>query len=233
MVLAIMQPYFLPYIGYWQLLNAVDSFVVYDDIEYTKKGWITRNRFLLNGKDVKFTLPIKKNSDNLFICDRIIADSFSKEKNRILRRIESAYRKAPFFDEIFPIVKTCFNYEELNLFRFIYHSITVIKDYLKINTKLYISSQLNDFTDIKGQDKVIAICSFLGARKYVNPIGGIEIYSSEAFLKEGVELRFLKSKNIQYNQLGNDFVPWLSIIDILMFNDYQTMQNLLNEYVEV
>src|SRR5690554_2832006 len=97
--IAIMQPYFLPYLGYWQLLNCVDTFVVYDDVEFTKKGWIHRNRYLSNGSDQMFSLPLKKDSDYLDVRDRYLADSWESEKIKLRRKIEGAYKKAPYFSE--------------------------------------------------------------------------------------------------------------------------------------
>ncbi len=83
MKLAIMQPYFFPYIGYFQLINTVDEFVVYDNIEFTKKGWINRNRILVNGKDEYITLPIKKDSDFLHVKDRFLAETWSKDSAKM------------------------------------------------------------------------------------------------------------------------------------------------------
>ncbi len=97
MKVAIMQPYFLPYIGYFQLINAVDKFVIYDNIEFTKKGWINRNRILVNGKDEFISLPITKASDFLHANQRYLASNFENEKNKILRKIKESYRKAPYF----------------------------------------------------------------------------------------------------------------------------------------
>ena len=109
--IAIMQPYFFPYIGYWQLMNAVDQFVLYDNIQYTKKGWITRNRFLRDGNAIYFSLPIKKDSDYLNICDRYLTDGFEKEASKILRQIKSAYKRAPHFIDAFDLFEDCLIYK--------------------------------------------------------------------------------------------------------------------------
>ena len=154
--LAIMQPYFLPYIGYFQLINAVDQFIIYDNIQYTKKGWINRNRMLQNGKDVMFSLQLKKDSDYLDIVDREISPDFSRHK--LCRKIEGTYKKAPFFAEVFPLLETIINFEDQNLFKFLQHSIIAICNHLGITTEIKISSSLPVDSAIKGQDKVLALC---------------------------------------------------------------------------
>lgn len=214
----IMQPYFLPYLGYFQLINMVDEFVLYDNIQFTKKGWIHRNRILQNGKPEYFTLPLKKDSDYLFVKDRLISDDFENEKARILRKIEANYRKAPHFDVFFPILQDIFNYSEKNLFWFIYYSIVKINEYLNIQTPIIISSELPEYIEsLKGQNKVIAICKETNADIYINSSGGVELYDVEDFAKEGIELEFYESVPFQYPQFGNEFVPFLSIIDYCMF----------------
>jgi hypothetical protein len=215
---AIMQPYFLPYIGYWQLINAVDIFVIYDNIQFTKKGWINRNRFLNNGKDELFSLSLKKDSDYLEVVDRFIADSFDKDKIKLLRKIESAYRKAPFFQEGMSILSDCFSYENKNLFEFIFNSVKTVKNKLDIETKMVVSSSLDVEYALKGQDRVIAICQALNATDYINPIGGLELYDKQDFLNVGIQLYFQKVQEVVYPQFNHEFVPYLSIIDVIMFN---------------
>lgn len=230
MKVAIMQPYFLPYIGYFQLINAVDVFVIYDNIEFTKKGWINRNRILVNGKDNYFTLPLKKNSDFSHVNQRKIADSYSKDKTKIISKITELYKKAPQYDEVFPLIKTIFNTNEENLFDFVSHSLKIITEYLEIKTEFIVSSSIKIDHSLKSQDKVIAICKELSATDYINPIGGTELYSKDTFNKNDVQLNFIKSNNIDYQQFDNDFIPWLSIIDVLFFNSREKVQGYLNQY---
>jgi hypothetical protein len=222
---AIMQPYFMPYIGYFQLINAVDTFVVYDNIEFTKKGWINRNRILVNGKDEFITLPLKKDSDYLHINQRFLADSFEQDKQKLLRKIKECYRKAPNFQETYPIIEEIFSFNSTNLFEFVFNSIKVIGNYLEINTELIVSSTININHNLKSEERVIAICDALNANEYLNPIGGTELYSNEHFLQNNIDLCFLKSKLVSYKQLGNDFVPWLSIVDLLMNNSIDFIKN--------
>lgn len=228
MKLAIMQPYLFPYIGYFQLMNAVDEFVLYDNIEFTKKGWINRNRILVNGKAEYFTLPLKKGSDYLNIDQRKIADTFSAEKIKLLRRMSEAYRKAPYFETVFPGIQNLINSGEENLFRFTQRSIEVVCKYLDITTKIIISSTLPIDHGLKAQDKVLAICKALNATRYINPIGGLELYNKDEFKNEGIDLQFLQTGNISYDQFESAFVPALSIIDVMMFNSKEKIKEYLN-----
>ena len=229
MKLAIMQPYFLPYIGYFQLLNAVDEFVVCDNIEFTKRGWIRRNRILMNGADFTFSLPLKKASDYLDIRERQLSDSFRRERSMILRRIKAAYSKAPYFESVMPVIQQCFTYEDVNLFEFIHNSLLIVCQYLGITTKITISSELTSDCDLKGQDRLIAICQELSAGHYINAIGGMSFYRKEAFAEKGIQLSFIKSEPIMYQQFDNEFVPSLSILDVMMFNHVGE----IHEYLEL
>jgi hypothetical protein len=216
MKIGIMQPYFFPYIGYFQLIKAVNVFVVYDNIKYTKKGWINRNRILHNGKDVMFSLPLKSGSDYLDVCQRELATDFNRDK--LLNQFREAYLHAPYFEQTLPLVEQIVRYEETNLFRFLHHSITAICEYLGIKTAIRVSSDIAIDHDLKNQDKVLALCEAVGASTYVNAIGGMDLYSKETFRDKGIELKFIKSKPFEYAQFGDAFVPWLSIIDVMMFN---------------
>lgn len=231
MRVAIMQPYFLPYIGYFQLIAAVDVFVLYDNVKYTKKGWINRNRLLLNGAESTFSLPLKKDSDYLHIIDRELSYDFSPQK--FLNQVMGAYVKAPQFNTIWPLIKGIVEYEDKNLFRFLHNSIVKISQYLDLKTQIKISSEIPILDDLKNQEKVLALCEALGAGTYLNAIGGIDLYAQDAFLKKGVELKFIKSLPFQYSQLGNPFVPWLSIIDVIMFNPLEEVHTFLKTKYEL
>jgi hypothetical protein len=231
MKLAIMQPYFLPYIGYFQLIDMVDIFVIYDDIEYSKKGCINRNRMLQNGEPVYFTLPLKKDSDYLDIVQRFLAGNFEKEKDKFLRKIEYNYIKAPCFVEFFPLIEEILHFERSNLFEFIFNSIKLIMGNLRIKTSIIVSSTLGkEIKKMKAQDKVLAICKSLNATQYINSIGGISLYNKEDFKKENIDLLFYRCNDIAYKQFNNEFVPWLSIIDVLMFNAVENVKGMLNKY---
>ena len=216
MRLAIMQPYFFPYIGYFQLIAAVDQFVVYDNIKYTKKGWINRNRVLRNGKDVMFSLPLRRDSDTLEVRKRELAADFNRGK--LLNALEEAYRRAPYFAQTFPLIDRIVRHEDTNLFRFLHHSLVRTCEHLGIGTAMRISSDIAVDHGLKGQDKVLALCKAVGANTYLNAIGGEQLYSKETFREKGIELKFVRSKPFEYTQFGNAFVPGLSIIDVMMFN---------------
>ncbi len=230
MRLAIMQPYFMPYIGYFQLINSVDKFVIYDNIQYTKKGWINRNRILANGKDQLITLPIKKDSDYLNVVERELSESWDKDKSKMLNVIKASYNKAPYFQETFELISKCLNNPEANLFRFIYDSIVLINNHLEIKTPIIISSTIDADHTLKSQDKVLSLCKEQNADIYINSIGGVELYDKETFKQNNIKLNFIKSNPIQYKQFNNEFVSWLSIIDVMMFNSKEQIKEYLNNY---
>ena len=222
-----MQPYFLPYIGYWQLINYVDKFVIYDNIQYTKKGWINRNKILQNGKASTFTIPLKKDSDYLNIIDRRISPEFNKQS--FLSKIKFSYSKSSRSKEILVLMEKIIQNNSSNLFTFIYCSIIQICKFLDIDSsKLIISSEIPVNHNLKSQKKIISICKELKCLEYINPIGGETLYSKSEFKKEGVKLNFLKSNQIVYKQFNNEFLPSLSILDVLMFNDIKKVKEIIN-----
>jgi hypothetical protein len=218
----IMQPYFLPYIGYFQLIEAVDEFVVYDRIKYTKKGWINRNRMLLNGTDAVFSLPLKNASDSADVCERELA--FDYKPDALVSRFAGAYRKAPYYADTMRLVERVACYPERDLFGFLRHSIESTCAHLGIETKVTTSSTVLIDPEARGLDRVLAICRALNADVYVNPIGGIELYARQDFAQAGVDLRFLRSRPFEYAQFGGPFVASLSIVDALMFNSVDTVR---------
>ncbi|AFR04075.1 WbqC-like protein [Pectobacterium brasiliense] len=226
---AVMQPYFFPYIGYFQLMAEVDVFVVYDNIKYTKKGWINRNRILLNGKDSTFSLPLKKDSDFLDVKDRVLSETFNRDD--LINKIRGAYRRAPYFKNVFPLLENIINYRDDNLFNYILYSLENIKGYLGLTCDIKVSSSINIDHSLKSQDKVLAFGNALGAKSYSNPPGGISLYSQEAFSLHGMTLNFIQPNNIIYKQFDEPFVAWLSIIDVMMFNSSDEVLHLItNEY---
>ena len=225
-----MQPYFMAYIGYYQLINSVDKFIIYDNIQYTKKGWINRNRILCDNKERLISLPIKKDSDYLNVCDRELSESWINDKVKMLNIIKTTYGKSPYFNEVYPLISRCINNSETNLFKFIYDSILEMNKFLDIKTKMIISSTLDINHDLKSQDKVLALCLNQNADTYINSIGGVELYDKKTFKEHNIELNFIKSNPINYKQFNNEFIPWLSIIDVLMFNSKEEIKNYLNQY---
>jgi len=211
-----MQPYFLPYLDYFQLISGADAFIIYDNIKYTKQGWVNRNRMLLNGAAETFSLPLKNDSDFLDICDRRLADDFNPAK--LLNKFKGAYQRAPQFKSAFPLIESIVRYEDRRLFPFLHHSITKVCGHLGITTTIRVSSEIAIDHELRNQGKVLALCQAVGADRYVNPIGGVDLYSRDTFAARGIDLKFLRGRPIEYTQFGHAFVPQLSILDVMMFN---------------
>ncbi len=229
MKLAIMQPYFLPYIGYFQLINAVDKFVILDDVNFIKKGWINRNRILFNQKEYLFTIPLEKISQNKLINEiNLVIDT--KWKDKLLKTISTAYRKSPMFVKVFPLVENIIRFENNHLSEYLFYSISKLCEYLRIGTHIIKTSSSYNTKQLKGKEKIIEISVRENATEYINPIGGIELYNKKDFMAKNIQLFFLKSNNIEYNQGGGLFMPWLSIIDVMMHNSIEEINCLLNQY---
>jgi hypothetical protein len=231
MKLAVMQPYFFPYIGYFQLISAVDLFIVYDNIKYTKKGWINRNRMLQNGKDVIFSLPLKSDSDYLNVCQRELSGNFDRDK--LLNQFRGAYRHAPYFEQTFPLIEEIVRHDDPNLFSFLRHSIVKTCTHLGITTEIRNSSSIAIDHTLKNQDRVLALCKAVGASAYVNAIGGAALYSKETFQEKSIDLKFIQSRPFEYSQWGDAFVPWLSVIDVMMFNPLEAIQACISTNYEL
>jgi len=221
-----MQPYLFPYLGYWQLINAVDTFVIYDDVNFIKQGYINRNSVLSIDKAQRFTLELTGASSFKMINEVKVGANTKK----LLKTIKHNYLKSPYFEEVFPLVQKIFGQEERNLAKYIGHSLQEIADYLQISTELVYSSAVKKKDSLKAEDKVIDICTVLKADTYVNSIGGRKLYNKHRFKEKGIELKFLSSKPKEYKQFKSNFVPGLSIIDIMMFNSKADIKIMLNEY---
>lgn len=229
MKLGIMQPYYFPYIGYWQLINAVDKYVIYDDVNFIKGGWINRNRILMNGQAKMINLKMNGASPNKLINQVEVSGDIVYNK-KLLKTIESCYKKAPYFAKGYPIIENIIIKNEKNLAKYLEYSIRNICDYLGISTEVIISSKINKNNDLKGQDKVIEICNILDADEYCNAIGGQDLYSYDDFKDNGINLRFLKTGKVEYKQFKNEFVSNLSIVDMIMFNSVEDINNMLKIY---
>lgn len=227
--LAIMQPYFLPYIGYWQLMAYVDAFVIYDDVQFANKSWVNRNRFWQDGHDALFTLPLRKDRRFININERYLANDFNESRTTIIRRLEEAYKNAPFFELGMSILNECLRHDTENLCEFIYHSFSIIRPFLSIQTPMILSSSIPVTKKHKKQHRLIAICRELGAERYINLIGGKDIYDPHDFKKEGIDIKFLQVQPHEYNQNGSQFIPHLSIIDVIMFKGQEGTIELLNQ----
>lgn len=229
MKLAIMQPYFMPYLGYFQAIAAVDKYVVYDDVQYIKGGWINRNNLIISGQKKMFTIIQDGASPNKLINEISFKDNFKG----FLMTVKCNYSKAPFFREVYPLIESICNYSKKGLGEFIYNSFVEICNFLDVKTELILSSSFEKDTALRAEDKVMHICKLLGADTYINAIGGQELYSKEEFKENGIDLYFIKMDNIEYKQFSNEFIPNLSIIDVLMHNGKEGTKELLNKYTLV
>jgi len=228
-----MQPYLFPYIGYFQLIDAVDQFVIYDDVAFIKNGWINRNQYFLNGQAKYFTLSLDKASSFIPINQTfILEDENHKTKEKVQKTLMMAYSKAPFYKTVFGLIEEIILNPDNNIATYNENSIRKVCAYLNIKTKIYVSSKINKDVALRAQDKVIDICKNLRASIYVNAIGGKSLYSHDIFNKNGMDLKFLRPHidRITYKQFSSAFVQGLSIVDILMFNSSQDARIFLEEY---
>ncbi|MBI5101819.1 MAG: WbqC family protein [Nitrospirae bacterium] len=221
-----MQPYFFPYLGYWQLIRAADIFVVYDDVTYIKQGYISRNSILINGEAKRITLRLNNAGSYALINHLTVGNNRAK----ILKSIEYAYRRAPQFRDVFPVITECVMNSEDNLAVYLTDSIKAVCAYMKTSTRIIYSSELDKDKDLRAQDKVINICKILRTSEYINSIGGVSLYNSETFRQHNITLSFLRSKDVRYRQFSGAFVPNLSIIDAMMFNSPDELKVLLDAY---
>ncbi len=224
-----MQPYFFPYIGYWQLINAVDKYVIADDVNYIKGGWIHRNRILNHDHIQYLGLHISHASQNCLIYEVEIFPDPNHFRDMI-RTIEWQYKRAPYFDTVFPKICAMINYEEKNLARYLEHQIKSISSYLGIETEFLICSEIPHNRQLKCQERVIDSCQVLGATEYINAVGGQLLYSRNDFAECGIDLKFLQTEDIRYHQFNDPFAPNLSIIDVFMFNSKEEVQQMLEQY---
>ncbi len=224
-----MQPYLFPYIGYFQLINAADKFIIYDDVTFIKQGWINRNNILLNGKAFLFTVPLKDASSYKPILE-IEVNNNSNWKLKLIKTFEQAYKKAPYYNKIIELIKEVLLAEEKLIATIALKSLKIICSYIGIDTLILETSSGYSNNHLQAQSRVIDICRRENAAEYLNPIGGLELYSKEVFNRENIKLSFVKSKAPTYKQFNNEFVPLLSIIDVMMFNSPTEIKKMLNQY---
>ena len=224
MNVAIMQPYFFPYLGYFQLLAAVDCFVILDDVNFIRNGWIHRNRILRDDKAHLFTLAINGASSYKRINELTIFQA-EKTKHAILNLIHRSYRMAPFYEANSALLSEISLFPEENLSRYLSYSLRQVSEHLNLSPRIILSSEMSKDTSLTGQARVIEICKQLGATKYINPIGGMKLYDPDTFELNSIELYFLSPQIRPYPQFSGAFVPRLSIIDTLMFTSIDEIQD--------
>jgi hypothetical protein len=234
MKIAIMQPYLFPYLGYFQLIKAVDLFGIGDDVQYIKGGWINRNRILANKVPYTFTFSVKKDSYQKAIKERFFNDNFDLEKDKFLRILAMHYKKAPYYPDTIEVINSIFEFKEANVSKFIVNHLNILCQYLEIKTTFLDSSlwQIKGNSNMSVEEKAIKKLRKLneiGINHFVNPSGGKELYNKDFFNKNNFKLSFLEPKNILYKQFGNVFHPSLSIIDVMMFNSKEEISSLLSD----
>ena len=190
--IAIMQPYFLPYIGYIQLLAAVDKFVLLDDVNYINRGWINRNRLLLNGVAHTFTVPLRGASQNRLICE-IELDDTQGWREKLLRTIRQAYGKAPCYAQVSTLMESLINYPSARLDEFLLNSLREVTRYLSLEVAIVSSSRIYRNAHLKGQERILDICRQESADVYINPIGGVDLYERASFAERELSLYFLRN----------------------------------------
>jgi WbqC-like protein family len=231
MTIGIMQPYIFPYIGYFQLISAVDKFVLYDDVMFIKQGWINRNRILLNGEPHVFTVPLKNASSFTAIAQTGINQQlYPGWKTKFFKTLSQAYAKAPQYTRVIELLEEVFYGPWQTIGELASGSVTATCRYLGITTPFVPTAIHYGNSDLKAEERVIDICRREGASVYINAAGGKELYSEDHFSRAGLGLRFIKSGSIVYPQFSATFVPWLSIIDVLMFNTPEDALRLINQY---
>jgi len=232
MTIAIMQPYFFPYLGYWQLLNTVDKFIILDDVNFIKQGYINRNIILSLGKPQQINLQVNAISSNKLVLEHEVNNSF-KWRKKTLRTIQQNYSKAKYFNDVFPLIERIIYFTDNNLSNYLENQIIEISKYLSLETEIIKSSVFYPNNKLKGKDRIIDICNQESAFSYINPIGGTKLYSNDEFKKNNIELKFIKMDSIKYSQFSNEFISNLSIIDVMMFNSVEEIKKLLNRYTLV
>ena len=233
MTIAVMQPYLFPYLGYYQLAGAVDTFVFFDDVNFINKGWINRNRILQQNDAYKFTLPLSKASQNRLINEIEISD-YDKWRKDFLKLVEFNYKKAPCFSFFYEWLQKFLHGKDYRLIsELAADSVSHIATLLGLPTRFLLSGELNYKSDQtpSGQEKILRICEILEADRYINPQNGVDIYEEDGFHDRKIILKFLKMDDVVYNQFDKEkFIPALSIIDVMMFNDLEQVKKLMTKY---
>ncbi len=223
MKLAIMQPYLFPYLGYWQLLAAVDKLVLLDDVNYINRGWINRNRVAVNGRPAWLTVPLQGASQNRRICDIDIAPDHGW-KARMTRMLSESYAHAPESEATLALFEQWLTQANGNLSTALYLNLIKVMAALGITTTIIPSSRIYPRHGLKGQDRILDICKCEDAAIYVNPPGGRDLYDKDIFGKAGIELMFLQPElHKERLRSGTHDGTVLSVLDAMMHNPISTL----------
>lgn len=208
-------------------MHAADTFVFLDDVNFIKKGFINRNSILLNRQAHQLSLPVNKISQN----KRINEHTVRNDDTSILTTLKHAYARAPYYENVAPLLANMISYKEANLSYYLAHQLQSICEYLGIKCRFLFSSRLDKDPSVKGQDKIIALCKNLQTSHYINANGGKHLYEPQAFAQANIQLNFINPLMPKYQQYGNTFVNNLSIIDAMMFNSKEELSALAGQYL--
>lgn len=224
-----MQPYFLPYIGHFQLIQATDKWIVFDSAQYIRHGWINRNRILKPSNDSwqYVHVSLKKHSRNTSIKDILIKDD-EIWKRRLIAQLEHYKKKAPFYKQVIALLHESFAYQTERISDLNVNLLKRICSYLEIDFsyEIYSNMNLSHEKAIKPGDWALNISKALGATSYINPIGGVELFDIKEFKRARIDLKFLKP-NLKKKK---NFHPDLSILDVMMFLDVAEIKSKLLEF---
>ncbi|PVZ15713.1 MULTISPECIES: WbqC family protein [unclassified Pseudomonas] len=230
---AMMQPYWFPYLGYFQLIAAADVFVLGDDLQYVKDGWINRNRILCNGEPQIISLPLRKAPHGLAINQRELAGDAEAAMGKLLRTLGLHYARAPYCKQVIALLEPLLLHPQQNLARYLGHTLRGLCAYLQIDTPIVVASALPVGAVTDKQHRVIRTLQCVGGSHYLNPIGGLDLYDPDYFAAAGMSLEFHRMNPVVYPQLREPFVPSLSIIDVLMFNPAERIRAWLPDFTRV
>ena len=226
MTLSANQPYFFPYLPYWQLIDCADLFLVSDDYAFKKHSWIPRNRIQIGGRIYYFRVEVRSQS-----CHRQIGETsmLPPDSGKKLRTLEMAYHRAPCFADGYALCERVLRYETRNLCDFLVNSIREVCRYLYIDTPVAFTSQVPGNSSLRREERIYDFCRYFGADRYINAIGGQDLYGFDAFRRRGIELGFIHSEIPPYRQFGRTFIPDLSVIDAMMFVPREQLRDMLDK----
>ncbi len=252
MRLAAKQPYFMPYIGFFQEINAVDRFVLYDNIAFIKQGWVNRNRIALRGQhEFSIMVPLRNQSSNRTIAETVI-DNTRPWQNKMLKMLAMNYGNSQYFNETFPVLEEIMSTRYRTIAELNDDSIIRICRHLCIDTEIVRDegrypdleerlarfdgvdySEFPEFEELRTPRKVIRIIELLraeGCNHYMDSAGAAKLYFKDEFRHYGIELSFIRTNPISYPHISQEFIPNLSIIDLLMQAGRDATIKLLDEY---
>jgi hypothetical protein len=214
------------------LIKIADEFILFDTPQYIRHGWIERNRILkLDGDPLYFKVPLQKHKRETAIKDIVINNDVNW-KNKIKAQLGSYKKNAPYFYQVIELLDRIFEKEYTSIVVLNFDTLRTICDYLEIQTSIKIWSEMGvAIEEVNAPDEwALNICKALDADSYYNPPGGIDFFDRKKYKSSGIEIKFLEYKPESYKQLSDEFVPYLSILDVLMFNSKEEIQKMLNSY---